>query len=112
MLSAKRLQRLTDLGFNFAPHTETVPWEDRLETLRKYQEKHGHLRISTDDPEMGPFIRRLRTQYRYREEGKQSSMTDERVRQLTELGFEFRVGKTPNIKSESKSWDERFLELL
>lgn len=105
------MQRLTALGFDFTPKPERISWEERMDFFRKFKEEHGHLRITRVDPEMGHVICRLRTGYSLWEQGKPSPLSEERINELLELGFVFKVSKPPNIQCETKTWEERFDEL-
>jgi len=108
-LTARRLQLLTELGFDLRPQAEKISWEQRLEQLRQFVEKHGHCRPPNKHPELGWFVSKIRTKYRERQEGKTNSLTDKQVRELSALGFVFLAGKTPNFRSKiKKSWQERF----
>ncbi|KAL7538258.1 hypothetical protein ACHAXR_008412 [Thalassiosira sp. AJA248-18] len=112
-LTAMRMQRLTELGFDFKPRPEKVPWEQRIESLRRFVEENGHCRPPIGHPELGAFARNTRQRYRQWCQGKSNGLTDERVNELRELGFVFQAGKTPQLRVEKKlSWDQRFQELL
>jgi hypothetical protein len=78
-LTAQRLRRLTDLGFDMAPIAEKIPWARRLAQLREFAEEHGHCRPPHQHPNLGSFVSKVRTKYREREEGKTNNLTDERV---------------------------------
>ena len=106
------MQHLNDIGFIFKPHGDPQSWESRIEGLKQYKEMHGHLRMSRTDNKTRTFMSKCRALYKERLEGKQNSLTDERVAQLEELGFAFQAGKTPQFRDVKRSWDERFQELL
>jgi len=120
-LTAQRMQKLNDLGFNFSKRKEYLRWPDRLEQLRQYKLKHGHLNISVADVELGTFVARTRVEYaKYMDGNKKVGMNEERVRELTTLGFNFSAGKRRlRIKDKDgqlmvarkKTWNERFEEL-
>uniref|UniRef100_A0A7S3QCI5 Helicase-associated domain-containing protein n=1 Tax=Chaetoceros debilis TaxID=122233 RepID=A0A7S3QCI5_9STRA len=121
-LTAQRMQKLHDLGFNFSKRKEYLRWPDRLEQLRQYKVKHGHLNISVTDVELGEFVGRTRVEYaKYIDGNKKVGMNEERVRELTTLGFIFSAGKRrPRIKdkggqlmvAQKRTWNERFEELV
>lgn len=62
------------------------PWHVCLDEVRLYKEEHGHIRMSK-----GTFLQswlsRQRKQYQLRMEGKASSLTDEQIGKLEEIGF-------------------------
>lgn len=74
-----RLQRLTEIGFDFQPIKDQVSWEERIQSLKSFVEEHGHCRPSPKHPELGIFVGKVRQQYRERGEGKSNTLTDERV---------------------------------
>jgi len=113
-LSAVRLQKLTDLGFNFSPRNPYVKWEKRVEQLKAWKQQHGHLRIPVTDPELGEFVARQRVDYQKYLEGKETlGMNAERAQDLESLDFVFQVGKRrPMVtRAPAKKWEERFDEL-
>jgi len=113
-LTAQRLTRLVDLGFVFVLRDKRpVPWSERMEQLRKYREENGHLRVPLSHPTLGRWVNVQRKSYTCFLEGKKSSLTQERVDDLTELGFVFQAGKKrardPSLPK--KSWEERLRQL-
>jgi hypothetical protein len=117
-ITASRIQKLNDLGFVFNPRSNYMRWEERIDQLREYKHKHGHLRVSVTDPDIGEFVARQRVEYVKFQNGKSTNMTERRMEDLTNLGFVFQAGKR-RITSDGvhqkiirKSWDERFHELL
>ena len=113
-MTASRLQKLNDIGFVFTPRAAYLRWEERMEQLKEYKQKHGHLRVPVIDPDIGEFVARQRVEYAKFVEGKPSNMNQERVDDLTNLGFVFQVGKRriSEVKIVRKTWEERFEELL
>lgn len=84
-LTALRLRRLTDVGFDVAPKPERIPWDEKMQSLREFAAAHGHCKPPVDHP-LTQVIYRLRRLYCLREEGDPGgkSLTDERlVRQLS-----------------------------
>ena len=113
LLTASRLMRLNDIGFQFRQRANYTSWEDRVGQLREYKNQHGHLKIPISDPDLGWFVSSQREEYRKRCDGKPSSLTDERYNDLNSLGFVFIGGKRKgSIKAPRKTWDERFQELV
>ncbi|KAL7527634.1 hypothetical protein ACHAWF_002253 [Thalassiosira exigua] len=77
-LTAARMQRLSEIGFDFQPVSDQISWEERMDGLRAFVEEHGRL-PNTKDPKFGLFVTRLRSMYQNRELGKPNSLTDDRV---------------------------------
>ena len=88
----ERLKKLEQIGLEFTPLNERRPvskWADMLELLRKYKRKHGHLMVPQKEPLLGQWVKGQRKQYNYLRAGKPSNMTEEKVSELNEIGFEF-----------------------
>ena len=113
-MTASRLQKLNDLGFNFNPRSAYLKWDDRMKQLQEFKDKHGHLRVPVSDPDIGEFVARQRVEYAKLMDGKSCNITQQRVNDLTQLGFVFQVGKrrVNEVKVVRKTWDERFHELM
>eukprot|EP00804_Cyclotella_cryptica_P005021 CCRYP_020359-RA/>CCRYP_020359-RA protein AED:0.10 eAED:0.10 QI:236/1/1/1/0.85/0.75/8/252/634 len=113
VLDAIKMQRLTELGFQFRPRGSYESWDDQIEKLRRFKEEHGHCRVPVSHPILGNFVKLARREYKLKQQGNKSSMTADRERDLREIGFVFEGGKTPQRREAmNKSWEERFQELL
>ncbi|CAB9498025.1 Type III restriction enzyme, res subunit [Seminavis robusta] len=112
-LTPDRIQKLNDAGFIFMPRSNfrTMTWEERIQQLQDYKEKHGNLNIPSNHPELGFFVSNTRRSYKYLHEGKKTAFTHEKANQLAAMGFSFLVGKRKSKPVELKTWDEQF-ELL
>lgn len=112
-LTAQRLQRLLATGLDMAPKPENMSWEQRLHSLREFISEHGHCRPPTEDGSLGSWVSKMRKYYQMREVGEATSLTDERVNDLEQLGFVFKAGPKLNIMTTvRKTREERFEELL
>ena len=77
-------------------------WNDRYQDLRT---GHCHVPINyKENPLLSRWTKRQRYQWKLKQEGKQSSMTDTRQTLLEELGFLWDVRHT--------TWESRYQELL
>jgi len=76
-------------------------WTTKYRALVEFTETHGHARVPINDRALGVWVGTQRKQYRLRQKGKHSHMTDDRVTMLKHVGFVWEV----NI------WNERFEEL-
>lgn len=90
-------------------------FEERLEELREYKQRFGHLNVSPNDAEyssLGKWCENMRTSYKRRQDGKSAKgclkITEEHIRAVEELGFEFR-GAAGRV---TKTFDERLEELM
>mmetsp|Transcript_40343 Transcript_40343/g.66070 ORF Transcript_40343/g.66070 Transcript_40343/m.66070 type:complete len:532 (-) Transcript_40343:140-1735(-) len=112
-LDAIKMQRLTELGFQFRPRGSYASWNDQMKGLWKFLEENGHCRIPVNHVELGSFVKLARRDYKNWTQGKPSSMTPERLAALKEVGFIFEGGKSPQrAAGPNKSWDERLEELM
>jgi Helicase associated domain len=82
-------------------------WNDRYQDLKAFVQKHGHCHVPInykENPLLSRWTKRQRYQWKLKQEGKQSSLTDARQLMLEELGFLWDV--------RSIIWDVRFRELV
>jgi hypothetical protein len=94
VLTARRMQKLTEQGFKFSTtKPEVVPFEDRVEEWKEYRKTHA-----TDpsiyfgrptDTSLGAWVVKMRRKYRQLKKGKGSKQeqVQEQVDRLTQLGF-------------------------
>ena len=65
-------------------------WEAQFAELVAYAEEHGDCNVPRRfeaNKELGHWVMRQRTEYRLLMEGRRSSMTEERIAKLNEIGF-------------------------
>jgi hypothetical protein len=99
----ERLQQLRDVGFDFDLKCGKT-FEDRLEELREYKAKHGDVHVSQKykgNPSLGSWCANMRTAYRRKKEGKPTlfNISEERIKILEDMGFEFSVRPTQSKSS-------------
>jgi hypothetical protein len=106
-MTAFRTQELESLGFEWEVSTHLgKAWENHLSELADYCKVHGHCNVPWNDSEnakLGRWIGKQRTQYRFYQEGKTSSLTTFRIQKLESLGFEW--------DSFGAAWEDRLSEL-
>lgn len=90
-LSEENEAQLRSIDFVFNTYDEA--FRRGLEKLRVYREEHGDCRVpaSHSDRKLVSFVKLQRSQYRKLMNGESSSLTEERIQQLEELGFEWRI---------------------
>jgi len=91
-ITVERIAALNNLGFDWVVINEA--WEIRLEELRDFRQTYGHCRvpkIHLENLTLGHWVSYMRKEFRKRKEGKQSSMTAERIAALNNLGFDWIV---------------------
>lgn len=103
-LPEERVRKLDEIGFNWgtARGRRGTPqsWDERLGELMEYKAEHGNCNIPQSQGSLGKWVDNQRHQKR---KGK---LSEERVRKLVALGFEFCPHKT------LPTWDERLVELV
>jgi Helicase associated domain len=112
LLTTKKLMKLHSIGFVFRQKDKYKTFEQRIDELKEYKLQHGNLRVPTNTQGLGAFVAHARDQYRLSKLGKKHTMNDEKFQTLLDLGFEFKVGKTPVVTCPRLNWDERFQQLL
>lgn len=78
-LTARRMQRLAQIGFDPEPVRKTLPWEEQMAALLKFKEEHGHCRPPTKHPDVGMIVQNIRNKWKARLRGEKNGLTDERV---------------------------------
>ena len=78
---------------------QSQKWYDNYEDLRRYREEYGNCRVKAGKKKdssyskLGKWVDHQRQLYRLRAQGKPTSLSDERIAALDELGFEWIVVK-------------------
>lgn len=78
---------------------QSQKWYDNYEELRSYREEHGNCRVKAGKKKdssyskLGKWVDHQRQLYRLRAQGKPTSLSDERIAALDEIGFEWVVVK-------------------
>jgi len=103
-MPADRVKKLTDLGFEWTTKDpRKVPWETRFEDLKAFKNKFGHADVPhewEECPQLGFWTANMRQQYRYKQLGKKSSLTDARIELLNEIGFVWKMQGGRRKKSD------------
>eukprot|EP00984_Skeletonema_dohrnii_P008826 scaffold3288_cov56-Skeletonema_dohrnii-CCMP3373.AAC.1 len=102
-LTDERVAQLEEAGFNWGVN---ISWEDSFAKLVAYKEQHGDTNVpqSYEDQHLANWVMTTRAQYRKMQQGEHSPLTDERVAQLEEAGF--------NWGSQNSSWEDSFAKLV
>jgi len=99
-ITEERIDKLEDMGFVWdASHltgaqVDDEAWDLRFNELAAYEEKHGDCLVPQrykPNKQLATWVKTQRKQYRLLQEGKTSSMTDERIAQLEDIGFKWKV---------------------
>lgn len=106
-LTDDRIQKLESIGFQWTvAKGKADMWDIKLEELKNFKQENGDCHVPTRYGPLGTWVARQRRNYWFSKEGKSSHMTDDRIRKLESIGFEWVF--VPN----TSSWDIRFQELL
>ncbi|MGA2031333.1 MAG: helicase associated domain-containing protein [Thermoguttaceae bacterium] len=103
-LAQEHRERLEKIGFVWTP--TKAAWESKYAALVKYQRAQGHCRVSKlskDHASLGNWVRTMRE---YRKRGK---LSEERIRRLTQLGFEW--DGTVEARAE-EAWESKYAALV
>ena len=105
-LSEDRIQSLNGLGFVWDMHQ--LAWLRNYDELRSYlQSKDVNLQSISH---LGPWIATQRAEKRYKDQGLESHMTDERQQMLDLIGFEWNVSEERD-KHRQWTWMNNFQHL-
>ena len=101
-LTTEQIKKLESLkGFSWEPYIDR--WSRMLSKLKAYAKAHdGDTRVPIHYKDLGRWVHGQRTEFRLKNEGKPSRLSDEQIESLNEVGFVWRVSRT---------WDECFLSL-
>lgn len=95
-LTDERERRLDEIGFVWSIQDNI--WNQRLNELRAFKSKYGHVRVPTKDgKKLGTWVMIQRLQY------QKNALTSERIEALEEVGFEWDIHEV--------SWEEKYNRL-
>ena len=95
-MTDERKAKLDALNFEFSIR-ERVGWDQRFDELVQYKDAQGNCEVPQSyapNKALGKWVAKQREQYRNREEGKHSSLTDERLNKLQNVGFKWMLNKS------------------
>ncbi len=86
-LNEEQIKRLDSIGFDWGRNRLTLThWEKQYAMLLKFKEKHGHCNVPvfwSENLELGYWV------YDQRENKKKSKLTEEQIKRLKSIGFEW-----------------------
>lgn len=121
ILNPKRIHQLNELNINWkfiGSGRRPIIYNQRLDQLRQFRNQHGHTNVPVEiDRTLGLWVRNQRASYRRWREGRKSSMIEERIEKLDDVGFDFgddvdsvvRKKKTMISMTSSKKWTDSTL---
>ena len=91
-ITRERIAKLNEIGFQW--DVNEAAWEEKLAELVAYKEAYGDCNVPNkfkENEQLGKWVARHRTQYRFYQGGKKSHMTEERIAKLDDIGFKWKV---------------------
>ena len=89
----KQIRDQRDAQGRFRKRKNIVTWDQRLEELKAYKAQHGHMKVTksekkeTSNAALASWVDKQRKQWRSRNRGEKTHITQERIDQLDEIGF-------------------------
>jgi hypothetical protein len=87
-------------------------WDEHMKDLYIFKQRNGHCRVPrhyNHNPKLGRWVMNVRSHFQFLQKGKKSSLiTDERLRQLQDIEFDF----APKNKSHTKYYIDRWVQHL
>jgi len=90
-------------------------WNLRYGELIEYKRTHGNCIVPgryKSNKQLGSWVGNQRTQYRLLQQGKESSMTEERISKLEAIGFVWDASHLFLGIVDNEAWDQRYGELI
>jgi len=113
-MTEERIQDLESVGFEWGKSKIdfTSIWSERFQQMCEFKAEFGHCLVSSNysaNPKLGAWVKLQRSNYRWYQKGKPSGMTEERIRDLESVGFDWNSSKK---KTDLTSiWSERFQQM-
>jgi hypothetical protein len=91
-MSEERIQKLNDISFEWSIIV-TADWDERFEQLKAFKKEHGHFRVIREQGkdsaanQLAVWLSRQRAQYKRLQQGKKSTIKEESIQKLNEIGL-------------------------
>uniref|UniRef100_A0A7S4J9Z7 Helicase-associated domain-containing protein n=1 Tax=Odontella aurita TaxID=265563 RepID=A0A7S4J9Z7_9STRA len=120
-LTNERVSRLEALSFDFVVTPDMhsrekydTDWKEMYSQLQDFKRLHGHLRVPCRDDtvKLARWISTQRMRYKKRQKGEKSTLSDDEIKELENIGIEWSVplGRIAG-KSNEPQWDAFYAEL-
>lgn len=89
-LTDSRLERLESVDFRWAKRKGIHSWNEKFRELSEYQQEHGNCHVPTkyrQNTALGRWVSTQRSDYKKFQEGKKSTMTEDKIARLESIGF-------------------------
>jgi len=105
-MTTERVKKLNSLAFVWSVRTDhDEMWSVRFEELKAFKAKYGDCLVPQrypPNPQLGTWVNTQRRHYRLMKDGKHSSMTEDRVQALEDIGFTWVTSRgAPSLKKRS-----------
>ncbi|KAL7536036.1 hypothetical protein ACHAXR_006878 [Thalassiosira sp. AJA248-18] len=124
-MNQNKISHLNGIGFKWTLRESKRPWNEWMEELRQYKVEHGHVNVPLKyerNVPLGSFVNNQRSEYRryknnnsaaekngsknkQQQQQQTTSMTEERIRELEQMGFLW------NVRDARTPWSVRLEEL-
>merc|ERR1719273_788437 len=108
-ITEQRIQHLENIGFEWSlEYLKDDAWYKRYEELKEYKDREGHCNVPrsfNENKGLAEWVKTQRKQYKYIRQGKPSSMTEQRIQHLENIGFKWSVND-PNDDAWYKKYEE------
>ena len=87
-LAPERVDKLNEIGFDW--DAQEAAWEEMFQQLEEYKKIHGDTLVPknySDNIQLARWVCTQRHQFKLKESGKKSNMTDKRVDKLNKIDF-------------------------
>ena len=109
-MSDDRISKLESIGFQWSFKCNEL-WDEHFQELEKYMETHGNCDVSSRHGSFGIWVFTQRQKYRLLKEGKSSPMSDDRIRKLESIGFQWISERALTNEERYDLWHIRYQEL-
>ena len=95
-LTDDRVSRLIEVGFKFSVKKDSEStWTDGFTALLAFKDIQGHCDVPStyEDITLANWVKRQRKEFKAKNSGQPSSLTDDRINQLEEVGFKWFIGR-------------------
>eukprot|EP00804_Cyclotella_cryptica_P027074 CCRYP_013615-RA/>CCRYP_013615-RA protein AED:0.01 eAED:0.01 QI:345/1/1/1/1/1/2/401/437 len=110
-LTVERIAMLDEIGFAWSVRPEPVStWNKKMEELKQYKQTFGNTMVPQRyqaNPQLGTWVHTQRRQYKLMQEGKKSSMTQDKIDALNAVGFVWVARSSENGDSSDSEDDGR-----
>ena len=91
-LTEERITKLDSIGFDWIPRLSG--WDEMFQCIKLYKAKCGDCNVPikfNENRKLGAWVSKQRFSYKMLEEGKKSSITEERIQKLNGIGFQWEL---------------------